>query len=63
MSSVVTQPASPAVEKFRPKPRQSRVLRLAGVGNLTVHDHDFGVFHIQSPDERMLRHMPDEHPC
>ena len=42
-------------------PGKSSVAHL--VGNLTVHDHGLGVSHILSPDERMLQHMPNEHPC
>ena len=43
----------PAVEKPRPKPRQSRLVHLAGIGNPTVRDHDFGISHVLLPDQRI----------
>ena len=48
----------PAVEKPRPKPKQSCLVYLAGVGDLTVHDHDFGISHVLLPDQRIFRHAP-----
>ena len=39
-------------------PAEISLVPLAGIGNSTVHDHDIGVSHVLSPDQRILRHVP-----